>query len=214
MEGSRFTHVDGEKIFFSSNQAGYVAVVPTASGKWQAKPTIGGKQVDFGTFDMPVDAAVAAARAVREHKEGTLVPKLKQDRAPRNSKKRERCAHSKARPFAPPCARAEQPCVRSRSRREAGQAMPPAAPGDIYGVFRNKVGMAKFLQLTLNEGKSDAEALLLLQQAFAPLPAPVVPMVQAVLTLDQELELAAMQMRAPMPYSPPFGPSPVPGGLP
>ena len=31
-------------------------------------------------------------------------------------------------------------------------------PGNIYGVFRNKIGMAKFLQLTLNEGKIDAEA--------------------------------------------------------
>ena len=85
--------------------------------------------------------------------------------------------------------------------------------GDIYGPFRNKAGMAKFLQLTLTEGKSDVEALSLLQQFFSPLPAPV----RAELTIDAELDRVQTQMfprMQPMPYTPPFGPSPVPGGLP
>ena len=44
-------------------------VSPTASGKWQAKPTLekGGKQVDLGTFDVPSDAKQQAAEAATSH---------------------------------------------------------------------------------------------------------------------------------------------------
>ena len=93
--------IDGETVDFSDNQAGYKFVVPTASGKWAAKPTLekGGKQIDFGSFDTPEEAAVVAARAVRQHKEGTLEPKVRQKRAPKTSKKRERCAHSNRPPL-------------------------------------------------------------------------------------------------------------------
>ena len=76
--------------------------------------------------------------------------------------------------------------------------------------------MAKFLQLTLTEGKSDAEALSLLPQFLSPPPAPMpAPVVCAALTIDEELDRVQQRLRMqPLPYSPPFGPSPVPGGLP
>ena len=85
--------IDGEEVRLSNNTAGFMFVSgPTTSGKWQAKPTLekGGKQKDLGSFDTPQEAAVAAARAIREHNEGTLLLKEKQQRLPRGSK-RERC---------------------------------------------------------------------------------------------------------------------------
>ena len=83
----------------SDNKAGFKFVVPTTSGKWQSKPTFerGQGQVDLGTFDTPVEAAVAAARALREYKESQALPaKEKRPRGPKGCT-RERYTHTRLR---------------------------------------------------------------------------------------------------------------------
>ena len=103
----RTFHHEGETLTESDNAAGYELVTVSSSGKFVAKPTLykGGGQVDLGSFDTPIEAAVVAARAVREYKEGTFVfPEKK----PRGAKKKRQCA-SASRPA--PCTCAPLTCV-------------------------------------------------------------------------------------------------------
>ena len=81
--------LDDVEVTRSTNAAGYFGVIATKDGRWQAKITLqsGCGQVDFGTFVCVEDAAKAAAIALRDFRAGTLVPKVKRDQAPRNSKR-------------------------------------------------------------------------------------------------------------------------------
>ena len=88
--------VDGLDLTPADNDAGWKFVSHTQSGRWQAKPTLrkGGGQQDLGSFDSPLDAAKAVARAFKEMEEGTFQAKEKQARQPKGEK-RKRCAHAR-----------------------------------------------------------------------------------------------------------------------
>ena len=85
--------IDGLLLTPSSNEAKWMWVTETKSGKFQAKPTLekGGGQVDLGSFETALEAAKACARAFQDKEQGTLELKEKQQREDRG-KKRERCA--------------------------------------------------------------------------------------------------------------------------
>jgi hypothetical protein len=82
---------EGETLIVSDNTAGYELVTVSSSGKFVAKPTLfkGGGQIDMGSFETAIEAAVVAARAVREYKEGTFVLPEKK---PRGAKKKRQYA--------------------------------------------------------------------------------------------------------------------------
>ncbi|EOD17984.1 hypothetical protein EMIHUDRAFT_195991 [Emiliania huxleyi CCMP1516] len=58
---------EGLRLHLSSNSTGYRGVWRQASGRFQAKCSVDGREVGLGTFDTAVEAAVAYARAAGEY---------------------------------------------------------------------------------------------------------------------------------------------------
>jgi len=86
---------DGLQLALSATESGYEGVASARTfGMWQARLTLrkGERQTDLGTFDTPLDGAIAVAQARLElQKNPDWRPKEKVKRDPRGSK-RTRCA--------------------------------------------------------------------------------------------------------------------------
>jgi hypothetical protein len=86
---------NGWQLEVSNNESGYNGVTPSkAEGKWQARLTLrtGEKQTDLGSFDTPLEAAIAIAKArLALAADSDWRPKDKQQREGRGAK-RMRCA--------------------------------------------------------------------------------------------------------------------------